>query len=656
MPISIVAEANLDAAKRQYIRAKKAYYNDTPIMNDPAFNRLEDQIRKADPTWSELKKTGVKVVDKKTEVRLERFMPSLDKTYPEGMAKLKAKPWARKVTSWLKMHKLDGTSLQLVYQGSSKNRLKPTRLMTRGDGADGKDISFFIPWLVRLKKIPATLKADSDTIVLRLEGIMELKTFRANWSLKKRTKKQGGWDNIRNGVNGAFNKMTEPPQLKDIDLVVLGVYGYTIASGLYHAERWGFNVVAHELLRDADVTADKFSAALEAERKTSKYEMDGFVFCAASFNMVFESNKRPKELMAFKFNDEENADQVEVVSFVWQKTRLKRWQPKITIPPTQMDGVVVTNATAHNPAWLMERGIGPGAIVKVLRSGGVIPKIVGVVKKSKFIPPPGPYEIRGRFFYMTEGDKTSDVRAIHFFMTTLGIELLAAKTLTKLYDAGFTSTHSYIQLMEGTDSVGPQGKYLRRAHGAFVNAGIGANMATKLLAELRRGLTSKILLKNLMIASGAFEKGGMGRDKLKQLEDQGLSMAKLCNMKAVDFLPEITRYKGFSDKTALILRDGVTQFRKWYKPVANLLTVDGKLPPKKTVTGSLTGVKVAWTSYRDAAQEKLVIDLGGEVVKSGPRMDVLLYKKGAKFMDKINAAGSKAMTWEQFVAKYKVNS
>jgi hypothetical protein len=35
-------------------------------------------------------------------------------------------------------------------------------------------------------------------------------------------------------------------------------------------------------------------------------------------------------------------------------------------------------------------------------------------------------------------------------------------------------------------------------------------------------------------------------------------------------------------------------------------------------------------------------------------MDVLLYKEGAKFMDKINAAGSKAMTWEQFKEKYGV--
>jgi hypothetical protein len=40
------------------------------------------------------------------------------------------------------------------------------------------------------------------------------------------------------------------------------------------------------------------------------------------------------------------------------------------------------------------------------------------------------------------------------------------------------------------------------------------------------------------------------------------------------------------------------------------------------------------------------------VVKYSAKMNVLLYKPGAKFADKIVKAGNKAMTWDQFKEKY----
>jgi hypothetical protein len=655
--------------KALYERARAAYYNEQPIMSDAKFDRLEDEIREADPKWKPLRATGTRVADKKTEVELVKPMPSLDKFYPEGVPKLVRKPWARRITSWIRMHKLDGTSLQLVYEGRSK-RLKPTRLITRGDGLLGGDISFFIPWLLRRKLIPATIPAESTQVVFRLEGLMKLKTFKAKWT-KKAAGAKLGWDNIRNGVNGVFNRKEEHPALSDIDLVVLGVYGYSLASGLHHARKWGFNVVAHDLVRPSTITADTLSAVLDAERKTSVYEMDGLVLADSGFVLNYANNDRPKELVAFKFNDEEGADQVVVKSFVWQKTRLKRWQPKITIPPTKMDGVTVTNATAHNPAWLMERGIGPGAVVKVLRSGGVIPKIVGVVKKAKFVPPPGPYEIRGRFFYMLDHDKQTELRGIHHFMTSLGIEQLALKRLSKLYDAGFTTTHAFVPVATMTPPVVKEkvvrgkGLFMKTTvrgsraivdfQQRFVDAGFGEGEAYNMVKSLHDVLSKTIPLKKLMVASGCFERGGMGRRKLEQLEAAGLSMRDLCNMKAERIVPTVTQIKGFSEKTADIIYDGVLQFRRWYKPIAKYLKVNGDLPAKKrSITGPLTGVHVAFTSYRDTEQEATIVRYGGEVVSYGPKMDVLLWRKGAKFMDKINKAGSKAMHWPDFCRKYRI--
>src|SRR5882672_3849441 len=106
--------------KKLYKRAQRAYYNgddldyDENLMTDKEFDKLEDQIRKLDPAWKELAKTGVKVADKKTDTLLWRPMPSLNKMYDEAVPKFYAKHKA--VEKWIWSDKLDGTSLQLVYE------------------------------------------------------------------------------------------------------------------------------------------------------------------------------------------------------------------------------------------------------------------------------------------------------------------------------------------------------------------------------------------------------------------------------------------------------------------------------------------------------------------------------------------------------------
>jgi hypothetical protein len=256
---------------------------------------------------------------------------------------------------------------------------------------------------------------------------------------------------------------------------------------------------------------------------------------------------------------------------------------------------------------------------------------------------------------MLEGDRTTDIRGLHFFMTTMGIEELADKTIAKLYDATkewkhwrLDSIQGYLQSMdESRDS----GHFEER----LLKCGLGKAKSAKVVSEFLRVFERPVNLKLLMIASGSFLKGGMGKEKLAQLEAQGLSMAALCNMSGVQIKENIPVYKGFNIKTAQVLADGVAEFRVFYKTVRSFIDVDGRLPKKeKAVEGPLSGVKVAFTSYRDKDQEDTIKANGGLIVKYGPSMDVLLWKKGAKFMDKIERAGKKAMHWDDFMNKYKV--
>jgi len=622
--------SNIETAKKKYVKAKEAYYNGQPVMTDAMFDSLEDEIKRIDPKWKELKKTGVKVANKKTEVPLEEFMPSLNKMYPEDVTKFYKRSSSRKVVYWIDMDKLDGTSLQLIYHHG-----EPVRLITRGDGTNGGDISFFIPWLVKLGRIPERISAR-NRVVFRVEGVMQKRVFQKYWSSK--------YDNARNLVNGIFNKKEQHEALKHVDMVVLGVYGRALSSGLQDAMEWGHQVVDH-IVTELEFNAEDHKEFLEIRRKVSLYEIDGTVRGPSNWVMKYASADKPKEVIAFKLNDEESAAEVEALEEIWEKTRLNRWSCKIRIKPTVMDGVTVTYVTAHNPGWMKDMGVGRGAILKVLRSGGVIPKIVGVVKKAKFKGPPGEYELRGRFFYAAEEDKATRVQKIHHFLTTLGIEFLAEKTIEKLYDVGYIGLYNYIEL--GSCKTLDWGK------SGIKNAKLGDNLKIKILEELHRVLSRQINLKKLMVASGCFE-NGIGERKLKLLEDAGISMSDLLlgkwNSQA------ILAIKGFSDKTTRALIEGLIFFKKWFEPYRKTLSVDGSLPTvKKAKAGKLAGVTVVWTGYRDKKEEALVEMDGGEVASSfSSKTTVLLYKEGGKASTKVAKAGDRAMTWEQFQKRYKL--
>src|SRR6478609_7476292 len=248
----------LSEKKKLYVRANAVYNNQgRPLMTDVEFDRLETEIKKADPNWEYLRETGAPVKNKKTEVKLPRFMPSLRKVYPEKLQTWKASQRTLQLT----MHKLDGSALIGKYEGG-----KCVFLATRGDGTRGGDISFLIPHL----DLP--IIRDKRPVFIRCEAVMKTRLFDKKWSTAAKGEK--GFENSRNMVNGLLNRMDPHPGLHDIDIVVLGVYGYQMSTGLEWAQKQGLDVVANQIVNLAKVD---LVTLLEQERQTSKYEIDGLV-------------------------------------------------------------------------------------------------------------------------------------------------------------------------------------------------------------------------------------------------------------------------------------------------------------------------------------------------------------------------------------------
>lgn len=602
----------LTQLKAKYKAAKTAYYNAKPIMTDAQFDRLEDQIKKLAPTWAELKKTGVKV--KKKEVELPEYMPSLNKAYPEKLPKWLAKYGDKQIA----MAKLDGSALYLGFENG-----KPTRLITRGDGERGGDISFLIPFL-NIK--PLKTKAS---VSMRCEAVMPRKVFAKKWASK--------FDNARNMVNGILNRALngEPhPALADIHVVVLGVYGQPIEKGLRLSKANGLRVVPYSVMTADD--PGTYAKRLALVKENGVYEMDGLVLAPPSFVFGYDSPEKPKGTIAFKVNDEAGALVVEVRDIIWQVTGHSRIIPKIYINPTRIDGVMVKHATVHNAKWMQDRGIGPGAKVKVLRSGGVIPKIVGVVKAGKFKEPDIDYAQQGVHFVTVNADEATTLRVrvlqILKFMRTVEIEHVAVGSITRTQHVLKTPLHWLRAHTSGKLSA------------VLVKNGIGPKMAAKIDEEFAAVVSTAQPAARLMVALSVFDPG-VGERKLKAIEDSGMSMKKLLRAS----ISEIEQIKGFSRKTAQLVIRGVRVYSSMRDAVERQLDVNYELPKKQAkVKGKLSGQVVTFTGYRDAQHEDAVTKAGGTVASFSKKTTILVVKDGGKSsgkVDKAEAAGIKIVVF-----------
>lgn len=628
--------------KAQYKSAKVAYEAGKPIMSDAQFDKLEDLIRSKSPSWPELRKTGTAVKSKKMKRQLPKKMPSLNKRYPAEIGKWLSADDEDVVV----MDKEDGSSLLLGLNSGT-----PKHLITRGDGDVGGDISFLLPYL----NVPQALKYKA-VFWLRCEAVMKEATFNKYYKDK--------YDNPRNLVAGILNRsMTGAPTdeeqlaLKRTDIIVLGVFDTAILEGLATASRMGFTVVPHSTIRKP--SAEKLTAHLQARRKASPYAMDGLVLAYPDFQYSYATNDKPKDIIAFKINAEADAVEAKVKCIHWQVTGHGRIVPKVEIEPKRIGGVTVKHATVHNAQWMLDRKIGPGATIKVVRSGDVIPKIVGVTKAGKIQLPEIPHKLEGKHFVVkaaTAGTQERiDVLNMHKFMTTMGIELLGTKTLTTLQQQGFDSVAHYLNQWH-------RGKLVS----AFFHAGLGEKTAANIQAQFDKAFKGKIIpMKDLMVASRCYP-AGIGARKLTALENGGVSMDML--VASVDTARRrnqleglILTVHGFETTTAEAVIEGTVKFLQELEVYKRYLTIDGSIPEAKVKKVSsiqrLSGQVLAWTGYRDEDEEETAEDFGADVGSFGSRTTILLYKEGGKAstkVDKARAKGIKVMTWNELVKEYKL--
>ena len=556
------------------------------------------------------------IPDVPDRVDLPIFMGSLSKFKPADEAKIAA--WAHKFQSesYVIEEKLDGVSC-LFYKHK-----KNVQLFTRGDGHVGTDITKILDFI---NFVPRAIDHD---IIVRGELIIPKGIFE--------TKYMNTFATARNMVSGAVaSKNIVPSTLRDIDFVA---YEYILPSdaqknlnvigSLNILSKHQFKVVNHVLLEA--VSATSLRKALNEFKKSSEYIIDGIT---VQPNKLFPhtSGANPKNVFAFKVQAESDARETEVVKVHWAVTKSSYIKPRVEIIPVNIDGVEITYVTGFNAAYIEKNKIGPGAVVRIIRAGDVIPSIHEILVPA----PHGPqmptnikFEWNSSSVDIIAVGEDSDVQIqkLIFFFKTIGAKHIGVSTINKLFEEGYDTIEKILDMkvkdFESLDGFGIQNS--KRIH-------------ESIHAALQKSSVQRILA-----AVNAF---GMGIGE-KRIEE----LLKIPNFfEEKDIYSKILGLPGFSDKLAVQITNNIGHAKMYYSKLID----SGQIPTRadQLYAGSeqhteeenhpVAGKLVVFSGFRNTELSDKIKDLGGQYMDSlSKKTNILVVKDTNETTEKIKKARS----------------
>lgn len=265
----------------------------------------------------------------------------------------------------------------------------------------------------------------------------------------------------------------------------------------------------------ADAFLNEFESLLERAKSSVNFDIDGVVFEVINPEIkkhLGATNKAHRWMIAFKEN--EAPVQIKVNSITAQTSRNGVVVPVVELEPTEVSGVIVSRATAHNYKNIMTAKIGKDAVLDIVRSGLVIPKIVGVVSPVEPFTPAHCPSCGGELRWGTveEGNEChlicdntqacpaqAEKRLLHWFTTLGNVDGFGPATIRQILDQTNSTTIVDIYNMSQAD---------------FVAGGFGEKTASNLVDELQRSTNDAIEDYRFLAAFGINKLGNGNCEKL----------------------------------------------------------------------------------------------------------------------------------------------
>jgi DNA ligase (NAD+) len=371
-------------------KAKDAYYNSgEEILTDLEYDQLEEELG----------------LENQTEIGSHSINYTIKHPYIMGsLSKVQIKE-ENKTIDWNKFYseilKYVGTNTPLIvtpkYDGCSFETIvensKIISISTRGDGEYGKDIynhliNKFNQTHTQIKNILTNTIYTTGTYTLRGEVLVNKNKFQNSKFIDQ-------FANPRSFVSATLNRDfdKDDKELHDmielLDIVIYDIRKKDNKTNTFIDQDWvgyvmnylpTFNVL---LTMKEPSDLERLYNKFEKHRQNCEYALDGFVIKPLS---AYRENNltriRPKDCVAVKFLP--MIQETEIIDIEWSYKKTNELRPVIIVNPVDMDGKIITRASAHNYGYLIDNKISIGTKVQLSLAGDIIPFIYKVTDTSKY--------------------------------------------------------------------------------------------------------------------------------------------------------------------------------------------------------------------------------------------------------------------------------
>lgn len=579
---------NIDDLRLKIISANQAYRAGNAQITDAEYDELLDELSVYTNGQDELlQKIGFEIP---TEDSRKEPLP----IPMYSMHKIKT---IEELQKWAELNFITSDTKVVVtpkYDGLSFCAEETTGdAWTRGNGTEGQRSNEHYRKMMQNKNAVSISKSGYSLG----EIIMSKQTFGQKWSEE--------FKNSRNMGAGALNRKETTDMLKDFDFLR---YSFTQKKGdllnktaqIDFCNKYLNTVqVPYQCVPIKDVTEAWLKEIFEAY--SQEYETDGLIIeiddLSLRKQLGRETNGNPLYARAWKgFGSMERISEIQGIDYQISKFGLLK--PVARIAPIELDGVTVSNVTLNNARFVASLGLGVGAKVNVIRSGQVIPKIVGVVQEATVELPETCPSCGEKVAFNaneielicknSEGCKAQKLQKMIAFFSILEVENLAEATIEQLYDNGYDSI-AKIMALEPADFVKLESFQQRKSEKIY---------------NAIREKTQNVSLEKLQHATSIFE--GLGSKKLALLRHYNKKDMAVS-------LEEILKIDGFSDTSAQIFIKNYAQFWAFIKdlPITIAETVI-----TQNESEALAAISVCFSGFRDAELEVEVTKNGGKILGS----------------------------------------
>lgn len=378
--------------------ANIAYYDsDAPIMEDPEYDVLMQQIKALEKTYAELITPdsptqyvgGTASNGAFSKVRHTVPMLSLQDVFTFDEVNVFLAGQSESALYSVE-EKIDGLSLSVLYK---KGKL--VRAATRGDGNIGEDVTENAKCI---QGIPEKLQGNCpipELLEVRCEVYMPVMRFVELNQIKEENGEKL-FSNPRNAAAGLLRTKNAKAVIRDGDLCAfafnvqrtsseVGVIPLRASHCLQieFLSSYGFVPVRHYRCEAKDIL--KYVGQIGESRGNLPYWIDGAVIKLDDLQRrgeLGETSKFPRWAVAYKYPPEEKETVIQ--NIIRQTGRTGRVTPVALFDPVILAGSKVERATLHNPEFIAKLGINIGDTVNVRKAAEIIPEIVRVKEHPKW--------------------------------------------------------------------------------------------------------------------------------------------------------------------------------------------------------------------------------------------------------------------------------